>query len=57
METLVGAGGTLVAIGLVVLALLTILLPVSAFSAQRSARLCYEELRKMNAKLDRLSDG
>lgn len=52
MESLGGLLAIGVVAGAVLLAVLVILLPFSAYSAQKWAYRCYQELVKLNRKLD-----
>jgi len=49
--------GGLGIIGFIMLAILGILLPVSAYSAQNYAYKCFKELKKINDKLDTILDN
>ena len=51
---ILGAVGLLGALAIFVLAILTILIPVSAYLAQKYAHRCYQELRGVNTRLGSL---
>ena len=48
MEILAGLGSGVLFVALLIFVLLVILLPISAFSAQKYAQQCYKELAKSN---------
>lgn len=49
-----GVGALLVLVGVVAFVLMAILLPFSAYAAQKWAYRCHKELAAINEKLDRL---
>ncbi len=56
MELLSGVGGIALLVGLFLLVVLGILLPVSAYSAQKYAYKAFRELEKLNAKVAKLGE-
>ena len=54
MESIIEGIGALGVVALLVLGLLTILLPLSVYSAQKYAYKCFVELKGVNERLDLL---
>ena len=51
-DTLLGIGGLVGSVLFLILVVLGILLPVSAYSAQKYARKCFKELQYLHGQLD-----
>jgi hypothetical protein len=55
METVFGISALMSAVFSAVLLVLAIVLPISAYAAQKYARLCYKELQTLNRTMDQFS--